>query len=482
MWVKVDREQCCKDTDKPHIKLRWVDVNKGDGKQPKHRSRIVAKDIKTNNRPDLFAATPPIEHVKYLVSRLASSQRGRSPTRLMVQDVKKGDFLANATRKIYVELPPEEDEHGKVGLLLKSLYGTRDAALIWTACYTSVLTDKLGFNQGQSTPCAFYHDEWKIRTVVHGKDFVSEGPLTNLKKMDAMLGKHFDIKTEFLGPESEPECVQRLTILNRVVTWEAGGVTWEPDPRRAEIIINQLWLTGAKPLKLPGAKEPTRKDKASIEDLEEEVASIFAAQHSQVNGIDDGDKDDIQQGSDDAFISEDDRTAQLESDGWMHTGDNLWIKAFHMASSLPMPDVKGVKRRIVWDSVNGVLMDDLWMGKKVKPSRTKRSLRRRRDITVELELGEVSATEEKSWEEQEMEPTDATLYRAVVARCNLLSVDRPDVMFASKECSRCMARPVNGDWEPIKRLGRYLISRPRVVHVFKWQDEPTYLSAFSDSN
>ena len=59
VWIKVDREQCYRDTGKPPIKLRWVDINKGDEGKPNHRSRIVAKEIKTHNRPDLFAATPP---------------------------------------------------------------------------------------------------------------------------------------------------------------------------------------------------------------------------------------------------------------------------------------------------------------------------------------------------------------------------------------------------------------------------------------
>ena len=60
VWVKVDREQCLRETGRPPIKLRWVDINKGDENKPNHRSRIVAKEIKTNNRPDLFAATTPI--------------------------------------------------------------------------------------------------------------------------------------------------------------------------------------------------------------------------------------------------------------------------------------------------------------------------------------------------------------------------------------------------------------------------------------
>ena len=40
--------------------------------------------------------------------------------------------------------------------------------------------------------------------------------------------------------------------------------------------------------------------------------------------------------------------------------------------------------------VNGVTIDDMWMTRSVKPSRVQRSLRRRRDISVEIELNEVT--------------------------------------------------------------------------------------------
>ena len=42
VWVKVDRDQCFRETGKAPIKLRWVDVNKGDANEPNYRSRIVA--------------------------------------------------------------------------------------------------------------------------------------------------------------------------------------------------------------------------------------------------------------------------------------------------------------------------------------------------------------------------------------------------------------------------------------------------------
>ena len=53
------KEECWKEPGTAPIGTRWVDVNKGDDDKPEYRSRLVAKEIKTNKREDLFAATPP---------------------------------------------------------------------------------------------------------------------------------------------------------------------------------------------------------------------------------------------------------------------------------------------------------------------------------------------------------------------------------------------------------------------------------------
>ena len=54
---------------------------------------------------------------------------------------------------------------------------------------------------------------WKIRTVLHGDDFLSEGSGDNLKKIDAQLGKTFSLKTEILGGDTDD--VQFIKVLNR---------------------------------------------------------------------------------------------------------------------------------------------------------------------------------------------------------------------------------------------------------------------------
>ena len=87
-----------------------------------------------------------------------------------------------------------------------------------------------------------------------------------------------------------------------------------------------------------------------------------------------------------------------------------------------------------------------------------------------------------SWESTPMSSSDATQYRAVAARLNYLSLDRADIQFACKESARKMATPCNGDWELLKRVGRYLLGRPRVAHLFKWQSWPSTMSVYVDSN
>ena len=51
--------------------------------------------------------------------------------------------------------------------------------------------------------------------MVHGDDFLSEGPGENLKAMDDELRKSFALKTEVLG--GGPGGAQFLNVLNRQI-------------------------------------------------------------------------------------------------------------------------------------------------------------------------------------------------------------------------------------------------------------------------
>ena len=75
-----------------------------------------------------------------------------------------------------------------------------------------------------------------------------------------------------------------------------------------------------------------------------------------------------------------------------------------------------------------------------------------------------------------------TQYKSIVARANYLSMDRPDIQFAVKKLATAMCKPTNRNWQELKRLGRYLKGRPRLVIKYNWQDPTLKLTANSDSD
>ena len=92
---------------------------------------MVGKEFRTYADDSLYASTPPIEALRLIVSRAATSDKQRY---LMISDVRRAYFYAEATRDLFIKLPEEDDMYGQgdlVGKLRLCLYGTRDAALNW---------------------------------------------------------------------------------------------------------------------------------------------------------------------------------------------------------------------------------------------------------------------------------------------------------------------------------------------------------------
>ena len=122
-----------------------------------------------------FAATPPLEAFKYLLSNLMTARRTTVPfprkmkRKLMVLDVSRAHFHADSVREMYVKLPKEDETEGYVGRLRKTVYGTRDAAAQWEAFYSQKFLDA-GFDQGLFSPCLFAHEQRGIEVLVHGDD------------------------------------------------------------------------------------------------------------------------------------------------------------------------------------------------------------------------------------------------------------------------------------------------------------------------
>ena len=58
--------------------------------------------------------------------------------------------------------------------LVMSMYGTRDAALKWSAEFSEALIDS-GYVQGGSNACPFQNAKLEVSIRVHGDDFVAVG-------------------------------------------------------------------------------------------------------------------------------------------------------------------------------------------------------------------------------------------------------------------------------------------------------------------
>ena len=76
---------------------------------------------------------------------------------------------------------------------------------------------------------------------------------------------------------------------------------------------------------------------------------------------------------------------------------------------------------------------------------------------------------------------EAKLFRSGAARANYLSLDRPDMSFATKELCRRMSGPLQQDLEGLRRIAGYLAGSPRVVYDYPWQPEPG-LSVYADTD
>ena len=247
------------------ITTRWVDVNKGDHVTPKLRSRFVARELKMggSSGPDIFAATPPPDSFRFLVSLCATDINPRPSERLRLSflDVSRAHFWAKASRLVHIELPPEDAQCGThVGQLLRSMYGLRTAASDWEREVRRVLCDVLGFSAGSSSPALFFHEGRNIRVSVHGDDFTVLSTQVEGDLLFEQLTQHWTLKNRgMLGVTC-----QEIDVLNRIITIRRdGGFDIEADPRHVALMLRSLSLEGdgIKSLSAPSARE-------SDEDLE----------------------------------------------------------------------------------------------------------------------------------------------------------------------------------------------------------------------
>ena len=228
--------------------------------RPNYRSRLVTKEFNKDSGKDMmaehFAATPPLEALKILIS-LAAQDRKKV---IIIADVSRAFFEAEAEREVCVELPLEhwandiEDEE-KVGKLRKSLYGTRDAAKNWQTHVTGVM-EHIGFRSTGYNKCLFEHESG-VAVLVHGDDFVACGRRMMIRDLWKQLNERFQLKTTILG-DGEKE-VRQARVLNRLLKLTADGWEYEADQRHKEILLKNMSMEQCRVCATPGVATSARE-------------------------------------------------------------------------------------------------------------------------------------------------------------------------------------------------------------------------------
>ncbi len=280
VWERALVTDCWRETGKQPIGSKWVDVNKGDAANPQIRSRFVVQEIATYKTDDFFAATPPLESLRLLLSLAASEGQD---IKVEVLDARKAHLHAFAERTVFTQLPPEEAAAGYCARLVRCLYGTRDAPKRWEAFLAEQLV-ALGFSKGRASPCCYFHAQLEVRAIVHGDDFVLTGRAAALDKVKAGMHERFLLK-ELGRLGGEPGELRELRVLNRVIRWTSAGLKYEADPRHAEIVVRGV--AGAeRALSAPGtpSKDFEGPEEAGPEEeLPQAIASLFRSFAARAN-------------------------------------------------------------------------------------------------------------------------------------------------------------------------------------------------------
>ena len=123
------------------------------------------------------------------------------------------------------------------------MYGTQDASATWQETYTELL-QKYNIQSGAAWPSIFYDR-------VHGDDFVVLGDDEPQAGIEKILAEKSEFRVDgSLGPDESDGSVEQEQDKSTPL------LRYEPDPRHAEIIVQQqLNLKEAKGVNTPSVKE-----------------------------------------------------------------------------------------------------------------------------------------------------------------------------------------------------------------------------------
>ena len=226
---------------------------------------------------DLFAATPPLEAMRMLMSDVATKGGGGKRKVLMLADVKKAFYEAAMRRDVCMEIPEEDKEEedrkeDKVAYLKLAMPGTRDAANAWQEEVARWMRG-LGFTRGRYSPCIYWNRKKGIKATVHGDDFIISCGVEEVSWMRGKMEERFTAKVVVIGHGKDEE--KEGKVLNRIVRAIPTGWEYEADPRHAEIIVKEMGVQDCKAVGSPGEDEKKYEIEENDTELEKGKATKY---------------------------------------------------------------------------------------------------------------------------------------------------------------------------------------------------------------
>lgn len=263
VWDLVPVSECWRETGAGPIGSRWININKGDEQRPNYRSRLVIQEVRHSGIEAIFAATPPLESIRFLLSLQRSTTE---KLKVMFIDIRRAHWTAAIQRKVFVRLPQEVCDPSLCGRLNKAMYGCRDAAQCWEMEITDFFTT-YGFTPGIGSPVLFTNLVRDIRVSIHGDDITALGREADLLWLKDALETRYELKYGgMLGPDSHD--MKDATILNRLIHFVENETTYESDPRHVQILVRELGLENAKDVVTPGVTRKYNPDSELLSSAE----------------------------------------------------------------------------------------------------------------------------------------------------------------------------------------------------------------------
>ena len=232
------------------IGTRWVLTNKGTSAAPQVKARLVAQEFATGQyRDELFAGTPGLDVVRMLLSDLATGNQGHRRRIGAVLDVASAFLYGAARRPLFIRLPDgaqPQDGRCWIGRLKKSLYGTRDAPLIWHDLLTSTLKS-IGFKHSVLNPGLLVHHERGLKLAVHVDDLLVTGFKDDVLWLIRELEAKFTLKSQLFGDDES----KAVKYLGREISWGTDGIRWGSTERLVKEVLKSFGMENCNSVSTP---------------------------------------------------------------------------------------------------------------------------------------------------------------------------------------------------------------------------------------